>query len=150
MKVFNNFYYSWSPHVADSIRASDGFGTVMKGVLYPLIAVLQVSESVFTALSFNPELGIITAGFVASALLATVYIAPLAIVFTSVKRFRQPKMLLAAMTLIWLASLTAIGLAEVTQMSALMTIATGTFVLATMGTTVLGILRQTSKTARIH
>jgi hypothetical protein len=140
MAAFNSFYYAWSPGVADTIRANTGFGTIMKGLLYPLIGVLQVSEGLFTALSFSPELGVVTAGFVASALLAAIYLTPVALVFSMLRKSRPSKQLINAMGLIWLASFTAIGLAELTQTAPLMTIATGTFVLATMSTTILSVL----------
>jgi hypothetical protein len=145
MEAFNGFYYSWSPKVADSIRAHTGFGTLMKGVLYPLISVLQVSESLFTAFSFSAELGVVMAGFVASALLAAIYLAPIAVVLSHLRKYRPSRTVIMAMGLIWLASLTAIGLAELTQIASLMTISTGTFVLTTMGITLLSVIHHTPK-----
>lgn len=145
MKVFNSFYYSWSPRVADTIRANVGLSTPMKGVLYPLIGVLQFSERLFAALSFNPELGVVVTGFIASALLTTIYLTPLALVFSYLRKYRPSKTLVSAMGLIWLASLTAIGLAELIQTPVLMMTATGTFVLATLGSTLLMAMRQTPK-----
>jgi hypothetical protein len=110
-----------------------------------LIGVLQVSEGLFTTLSFSPELGIVAAGFVASALLAAIYLTPFALVFSILRKSRPSKQLIIAMGLIWLASFTAIGLAELTQTASLMTIATGTFVLATMGNTILSVLHYMPK-----
>lgn len=102
--------------------------------------MLQISEGLFTALNFSPELGVVMAGFAASALLAMIYLVPIALIVSYLRKFNPSKVLIIAMGLIWLASITAIGLAEATQTASLMTIATGTFVLATMGATILSVL----------
>jgi hypothetical protein len=143
MEAFNSFYYSWSPNVADSIRASESFGTAMKVILYPLISILQISEELFTILSFNSEVGVITAGFIASALLAAIYLTPLAFLISYLRKYRPSTTVIAALGLIWVASLTAIGLAEATQTSALMMTSASTFVLTTMGLSILTIVRYT-------
>jgi peptide/nickel transport system substrate-binding protein len=139
MKVFNSFYYSFSPDVADSIRGDNTVRSLMKGVLYPLVGVLQVSETVFSALSFNPELAIVTTGFVASAFIAGIYFLPLSLVISYLRKKTFSKSILSATGLIWLASLTAIIGAELTQSSAVMMTATGVFVLMTMSLTVLSM-----------
>jgi peptide/nickel transport system substrate-binding protein len=149
MEAFNGFYYSWSPNIANTIRASTGIGTVMKGLLYPLIGALHVSEGIFTALNFNSELGVVAAGFMASVLLAAIYLTPLTFLLSYIRKYRPSKFLIYAMGLIWLVSLTTIGLAELTQTSSLMITATGTFVLSTMGLTVLTTLHQIPKLMKI-
>jgi hypothetical protein len=111
----------------------------MKPILYPLIGVLQVSEGLFSALSFSPELAVVTTGFVASAFIAGIYLLPLSLLISYFRKKVLSPSLLSALGVIWLASLTAILFAELTQSSAVMMTATGVFVLTTMGLTVLSM-----------
>jgi hypothetical protein len=136
MVVFNRFYYTWSPPVADTIRGNEVVRTMMRGVLSPLIWVLHVSEGVFLLLSFSPDIGVVSAGFTASTLLAGIYLVPFAVIISSHRKFRPSKRVRSAITLLWLASVAAIGIAQVTHHEVLMMAATGTFVLSTMGVTV--------------
>jgi hypothetical protein len=140
MNVFNSFYYSWSPNVADTIRTYDRVATVMKPSLYPLIGILQVSEEIYSVLSFNPELAVVTTGFVASILISGIYLLPLILLISYFRKQAISRSLVYAIGTIWLASLCAIVLAEFTQSAALMMTATGTFVLATMVATVLSMM----------
>jgi hypothetical protein len=141
MNVFNSFYYSWSPNVADTIRVHDNVATAMKPVLYPLIGVLQVSEGVFSLLSVNPEFAIVTTGFFASTVIAAIYFVPFALLLSYLRKYSSSLVILQAIGVIWLVSLTAIFLAEITQSSALMMTSTGTFILASMGITILSSLK---------
>jgi peptide/nickel transport system substrate-binding protein len=145
MAVFNSFYYSFSPDVADSIRGNDPLRAVMQVILYPLVGVLQVSEGIFSLLSFNPEVAVVLTGCVASVLLAVMYLVPWALLLSYIRNYRPSRTMIAALGIIWLASLTAIGLAEFTHAPSLMMTATGTFVLATLAITVVSILHHTPK-----
>ena len=140
MTVFNSFYYSWSPNIADTIRSYDSVATVMKPILYPLIGILQVSEGIFSVLSFNPELAVVATGCIASALITGIYLLPLTLLISYFRKRAVSRALVSGVGIIWLASLCAIVLAELTQSSALMMTATGSFVLATMGATVLSMM----------
>jgi peptide/nickel transport system substrate-binding protein len=143
LEVFNSVYYSFSPQVADSIRATQGLRLVMTVIISPLIGVLQVSEHAFTVLSGSPELAIILAGGLASTLLAVIYVVPGAL-FVSLWTRRTPsKRWVTAFGLLWLASVTAMSIAELSHAEWLMGTATSTFVLATMGVTLVTVLRQT-------
>jgi hypothetical protein len=143
LEAFNSFYYSFSPQVAESIRTSQDLRPIMTGVVSPLISVLQVSEHAFTLVNGSPELAIILAGGVTSTLLAAIYLVPGALLISYWTRRVPSKHWLTAIGLLWLASLTAIGFAELFQSSWLMQTATSTFVLATMGATLVTALRQT-------
>jgi peptide/nickel transport system substrate-binding protein len=143
LEVFNSFYYSFSPQVADSIRTTKSFRPVMTAVVSPLIAILQVSEHAFTVLRGSQELAIILAGGVASTLLAAVYVMPGALLVSLWTRRTPSKRWLTALGLLWLASVSAIGFAELIHADWLMGTATSTFVLATMGVTLVTALRQT-------
>jgi peptide/nickel transport system substrate-binding protein len=147
LEVFNSFYYSFSPQVADSIRTTQSLRPVMTAIVSPLIAVLQVSEHAFTVLSGSPELAIILAGGVACTLLAAVYVMPGALLVSLWTRRTPSKRWLTALGPLWFASVTAIGFAELMHADWLMGTATSTFVLATMGVTLVTALRQTPHVA---
>jgi len=76
MKVFNEFYYSFSPTVASVVSSSQVIAAPTRVMLYPLIGTLQVSSTVFHGLGFAPEIGMILAGVFSSALLGIVYALP--------------------------------------------------------------------------
>jgi len=76
MNVFNNWYYSFSPQVANIISENLFLGDVVRTSLHPLIGVLSTSASIQSVLSFNPELATVMAGLVASALIGLVYLSP--------------------------------------------------------------------------
>jgi hypothetical protein len=143
LEVFNSFYYSFSPQVADSIRTTQGLRPVMIAVVSPLIGVLQVSEQAFMILSGSPELAIVLAGGVASTLLAAIYLVPGALLISLWTRRTPSKRWFTTLGLLWLASVTAIGIAELFHVEWLMGTATSTFVLATIGVTLVTVLRQT-------
>ena len=60
--VFNAWYYSFSPYVADYLNNHATTRTLMKGVLYPLIGFLFLASEMFKALSAYPELAAATSG----------------------------------------------------------------------------------------
>lgn len=141
MEIFNSFYYSWSPNIADNIRAHEGVGALLRPVLYPLIGALQVSEGVFGLLSVTPELAIVTTGIVASGMLAFIYLVPLALAISYYRNYSPSLMLIQAVGILWLASVSAIVIAEISHSSPLMMTATGILVLTMMGVTILFSLK---------
>jgi peptide/nickel transport system substrate-binding protein len=77
MKVFNQFYYSFSPAIAPTVASTQALAAPVRVLLYPLIGILQVSSAIFNAAGFAPELAIILAGIFSSALLGAVYLTPM-------------------------------------------------------------------------
>jgi uncharacterized membrane protein len=87
MTVFNTWYYSFSPPVAGTIESNTPIKSVMKVVLYPLIGTLHVAAYVNSIVaSLSAELAMVTTGIVASALIGTVYLAPIALLLLYVFR----------------------------------------------------------------
>jgi hypothetical protein len=76
MKVFNAWYYSFSPSIAAVIASNEPLKAVMRPVLLPLLKILQLAVTVNSAFSFNHELAIVLAGLVASSLIGIVYFTP--------------------------------------------------------------------------
>ncbi len=85
-KVFDAFYYSFSPQVAQFILEHPQIKPLMKALLYPLMASLHVSALTQPLFSLNPELGTITAGLIASALIGLLYLTPLLIALSFIVR----------------------------------------------------------------
>ena len=77
MKVFNMWYYSFSPKVADFERRYEPIRIVAQYALYPLLGILQIAMKFHYLVDFNHEIATITAGFVTSSLIGIVYLSPL-------------------------------------------------------------------------
>ena len=131
MEVFNRFYYSWSPYVADYIRKNSYARMAFKILLYPLIMTLHLSSLTHHCLSFSPEAAILTAGYVASSLIGSVY---LGLPLSPIKRFRRMKRhILKTWIYSLLLTLISIVLAEATYSTQLMMVTTAVFVLLNIG-----------------
>lgn len=84
MSVFNTWYYSFSPHVADYEREQPWLQSTVKVLIYPLLGILTVSEKAYA--SIPGEYGAVTAGVVASSMMGAVYFWPAAL---AVQRFSK-------------------------------------------------------------
>ncbi len=145
MTAFNGFYYSFSPSVASVISDNSALRDIMKVVLYPLIAILQVSSAAFSVFSFLPELGVITAGLIASSLIGIVYFLPIALIFSLKKRFQVSIKIVRLMGLVLISSVLFLVFAEIVKYPPMMMVFTGAFVLVTIISATLTSLRIVSK-----
>jgi peptide/nickel transport system substrate-binding protein len=141
MAVFNGFYYSFSPAIASAISSNEVLRGVMKAVLYPLIGILHLSSAAFSLFSFSPELGILVAGSTASSIIGAIYVTPLALLFSLLRKFKPSIKTIRLTGLVWAGSVMAVALAEAATSSLLMMASTGAFVLATMYLTTLAMVR---------
>ena len=136
MKVFNAWYYSFSPYIADFISKQPLLKEAVKILLYPLIGILHISASTYSALSFSPELAIVATGILASGLIGIIYFAPLSLITLRCmkrhRKFRLNPSHLKGLTAIWIASVALICLAEVTATQPVMMAATAMLVLSTL------------------
>lgn len=82
MQVFNAWYYSFSPYLADNISKNFALKAFTKIILYPLIFALRSSSLVFDNLSFNNELAIFITGFISSSLIGIMYLVPILLIFS--------------------------------------------------------------------
>jgi hypothetical protein len=90
MKVFNEFYYSFSPSVAQLTASNPQLSTGVRALIYPLIASLHVAASVFQALlPFNAEVAMVLSGVLASCLIGLTYISPIVLVRAVMRRRRK-------------------------------------------------------------
>jgi len=74
MQVFNAWYYSFSPSVAQFIASNDPIRAPVRVLLYPLLGVLSISTFTYSLFSATPEFAIVMAGIVASSLIGLVYL----------------------------------------------------------------------------
>ena len=107
MNVFNSWYYSFSPYVADYERQQPWLQQIVKTLIYPLMGILTISEKGFSAV--QGDYGTLIAGTIASSMIGAVYFWPLAL---SVKQVRVKKfnyrLAIILITVIFVAALCAI------------------------------------------
>jgi peptide/nickel transport system substrate-binding protein len=140
MNVFNAWYYSFSPNVADYERANPWAQATIKTAIYPLLGILQVAEKGY-AMSAG-EGGAVVAGFAASTLIGAVYLSPAAVAL----RNRAPgKKLLVALGISALASLAAVAAGVATANSVVLMVSTALFVLSSIGVGLFAVMALAKK-----
>ena len=77
MKVFNAWYYSFSPHVASWITDNPASQGPARVVIMPLLGILRLSETAYSVLGFAPETAVTLAGIIASFLIGMLYFGPI-------------------------------------------------------------------------
>jgi hypothetical protein len=134
MNVFNSWYYSFSPQVANFIVLHDSMRNPLRFVLYPLLGILELSSATYSTLSFAPEFAITVAGILASALIGLVYLTPISLLLARLpwrKRVRGFHVLRAySISLLLVATTLLLG--ELMGSSWILAIATSVLVLTTM------------------
>lgn len=128
MNVFNSWYYSFSPSVADYEREQPWLQATVKTAIYPLLGILHVAEKGYGLA--DGEGGSVLAGFAASSLIGMVYLSPAAVVIrkkVNVKKLAVPLAMALAV------SLGMIAAGAATENSALLMASTALFVLSSMG-----------------
>jgi len=143
MNVFNSWYYSFSPSVADYERQTPWLQDMVRFMIYPLLVILAISSSVYESFGFSSELGIVSAGVTASTLVGLLYFAPLGAALGIANRKRHWSMSKAKFVLIssWAASITAIALAEMAGLEAIMMFGTSLLVLSAISTAIIAVAR---------
>jgi hypothetical protein len=75
MTVFNAWYYSFSPAVAQYELQTPAARSIARVILYPLMGILGLSELTFLAFGPASEFGALAAGLLAGALIGITYLA---------------------------------------------------------------------------
>jgi hypothetical protein len=143
MSVFNAWYYSFSPAVADYEREQPWLQGAVRVLIYPLLGILGVSASVHDSLAFSSELGIVAAGVTASSLVGLLYFAPLGAALGLASRKKQWSLSRAWIVLAcsWAASIAAITVAQAAAIEAAMMFGTSLLVLSAISTAVIAVAR---------
>ena len=132
MMVFNEFYYSFSPSIASIISSNQALRGATKTLLYPLIGILHISSTAYTVFGFNPEVGIVIAGFIASSLIALTYLLLPILAISYFAKRQQHNMVTRVLGFTWVFSVLLIILGEITLYLPLMMLSTGAFVIVTI------------------
>lgn len=90
MAAFNAWYYSFSPAVADFINDHPVTKAPMQVIITPLLGILTLAQLSYSAVSFNPDIGVIVTGLVASTLIGAIYAFPVLSVLILVLRKIHP------------------------------------------------------------
>jgi peptide/nickel transport system substrate-binding protein len=126
MGVFNAWYYSFSPYVADYEREQPWLQQTAKGFIYPTLAILQLSEK---ASLIDGEYGALIAGFVAGSLIGAVYFSPLVL---AIKPMRQYKLSSRNVLLIFGVVLAGVFVGIFSNNTTILAFSTSSFVLSTL------------------
>jgi len=141
MSVFNAFYYSFSPAVAQAISASENARTVTRGLLAPLLGSLYVGRVALDLFPIRSDFGIVAAGLISSALIGLLYASPLVALNAAGAKDKKKRggWSLKPLSLVWIGSLLTVGVSyvflyigaqNISQFLAM--VSTGTLVLSTM------------------
>lgn len=137
MNVFNSWYYSFSPSVADYERDQPWLQHAVKTAIYPLLGILTVSEKAFA--SMPGEYGAITAGIIASSMIGAVYFWPAA--FAAERFGKQKRVSYRVMIILIGAGIFATGISVLAANPVAMMIATSFLVLTVAGVAALSFAR---------
>lgn len=143
MNVFNSWYYSFSPYVADYERGQPWMQQMVRTAIYPLLGILQTSEKAYAAIP--GEYGALSAGLIASTMIGAVYFSPLALSIKQVRKSRLNYRLVACIIAATSAALLASMLAN-NQLVLMIT--TSLFVLITISISALLSARAISRIAK--
>ena len=127
MNVFNAWYYSFSPYIADYERQQPWLQESVKFLIYPLLGILSVSEAAYSM--FPGEYGALVAGVIASSMIGVVYISPWLIALDRIKKLKMNYLFFIGFTLVVIASLIC---SIISQNQIFMMITTSSLVLTTV------------------
>jgi len=86
MRVFNAFYYSFSPAVAGATVANPMLASLVRMLIRPMITALCVASWISCQLPLRSELAALLAGVAASGLIGAIYGTPLVLFMTMRKK----------------------------------------------------------------
>ena len=141
MKVFNAWYYSFSPAIANFISNSPSLKLLTRAFIYPLIGILTLASLAYRLFAFNPELAITVTGLIASGLIGIAYFTPitLPIIYPLKHRIKNKKKILAHLFTFWLISFPMMIIAEAFKVEVIMKIASSMLVLTTITLSTVGL-----------
>jgi len=133
MVVFNTWYYSFSPTVANYIATHSAERAVMRIALYPLVGILYLTSVLYSTTSAYPEIAVLLSGLLASSLIGGFYIGlPLSLIRSKVRRLRSLVTLERYVGLALLGGLLELLIGETVSSITLLMISSVLIVLSTM------------------
>jgi peptide/nickel transport system substrate-binding protein len=141
MQVFNAWYYSFSPAVADYERQAPWLKSAVQVAIYPLLGILDLSTAVHGALGFSSEAAIVGAGLTASSLIGLVYFAPVSAALVATRKRWKVGRVKYVLVAAWAASLAAVVAGEIAASPEALMFGTALLVLSAISTVVIAIGR---------
>ena len=134
MIVFNAWYYSFSPSVAQSITQHATFQGAMKLILYPAITILRLGVTPFVLFPAHRELAAVLSGLLVSTMIGLVYLTiPAALILGRANRARRiGTRMEKGLAMVLAVSLLAIVTAEFSSSGILMMLSSVTAILSTL------------------
>jgi hypothetical protein len=83
MKVFNGWYYSWSPAIAKTVHDHEGLRSFTRVILYPVVGSVMAAQNTIRMFSFNGELSATVSILIAAFICGIFYITPLLLLIRS-------------------------------------------------------------------
>ena len=150
MILFNAWYYSFSPHLAQYVGMRPMQRTLLRYSLYPLIGILYASYYAYLFVSpLNADAGAVMAGIVAASMLGLVYLAPLVFLAKrALRRYTKFASLNMTYMILWFGVSVLITEIACFTNSQVLEVATANLVLSTLtfgvllGTTMLACLQS--------
>ncbi|MGH9878778.1 MAG: PKD domain-containing protein, partial [Nitrososphaerales archaeon] len=133
MNVFNAWYYSFSPYVADYEREQPWMQQIVKVSIYPLLGILQTSENAYSLI--DGEYGALMAGLLASSLIGVTYFSPLVL---AIKPVRQHKFTLRKVLVIFGVALAAVLVGIISNNTVMLALSTVSLVLSVLTISAVG------------
>ena len=130
MPVFNAWYYSFSPLVANQIQLNSNLQSVMRGILSPVLLILRASATIFDLLSPQPEIATLLAGLLASGLIGLSYFSVPTLLIQ--RRYGAAKRAQKSLLIAFGAGLVGLAVAEITVNSSLAALCSTTLILANL------------------
>jgi hypothetical protein len=130
MKVFNTWYYSFSPQVASWIVQTPSVRDPIKLLFLPLLGILHLSEISYTNLAFAPEVAVTIAGLIASLLIGIIYLGPVLALASRRAGRKRCKKLLTWTSLVLVFSVLFLAVGLLTFMSPLIMITSSILILS--------------------
>lgn len=76
MRIFNSFYYSFSPAIAQHVRASPFLAAMTRVLMYPLLLSLRAAALGVSMLPAGPEIDVLFMGILVSGIIGSVSLTP--------------------------------------------------------------------------
>jgi len=86
VKIFNAFYYSFSPSISRAIAGSPVLQASVRTLIYPLVASLRLAAATCQLCPQASQLMIVVSGVLASGMVGLVYVTPIMILLTAIRR----------------------------------------------------------------
>ena len=132
--VFNAWYYSFSPYVANYLAGHALAREATRAILFPLIGILYLASTTYATLSTNSELATIVSGLLACSLFGAFYLGiPISLV---VRTFGKSSRLCL---ILLMSGLFGILIGKTLTLPPIMMLATSITALASMTLSALGI-----------